>query len=345
MKLKNLVSILLVIVMVGLLIYGFNLYRKTFVSNTSFNEREVYVTIPTNSTHEDIEKILTPYIKDFAQFDAVFQQISYNQGYFPGRFLLKKGMSNYDLIQALKYNVPVKLTFNNQETLEKLVSRLASQIEPDSITLIQTFLDPEFLEVNNFTKDNVLSMFIPNTYEFYWNTSALKVRNQMQKEYSRFWNEERRSKAKALGLTPAEVSVLASIVQKETAKVDERPKVAGAYLNRLNQNMLLQADPTVVFSKKLLTNDFDQIIKRVYLKDLKLNSPFNTYLYKGLPPGTITMPDISSIDAVLNPEKHNYIYFCASVDRMGYHEFAENLAEHSKNRDKYTAWLTKNNIE
>jgi len=345
MKLKNLVAILLVIVMTGLLIYGFSLYRKTFVSNTSFSEREVYVTIPTNSTHEDVKKILTPYVKDFDQLDAVFQQLSYDQSYFPGRFLLKKGMSNYDLIQALKYNVPVKLTFNNQETIEKLVSRISSQIEPDSIALMNVFLEPEFLKENNFTKEDVLSMFIPNTYEFYWNTTPLKVRNQMQKEYTRFWNEERKQKAVKLGLTPNQVITLASIVQKETAKVDERPRVAGAYLNRLEKGMLLQADPTVVYSKKLLTNDFDQIIKRVYLKDLKLDSPYNTYMYKDLPPGPIAMPDISSIEAVLNPEKHNYIFFCASVERMGYHEFAENLAQHNVNRDKYSTWLDKNNIK
>lgn len=345
MKLKNLVSILLVIVMTGLLIYGYSLYNKTFVSNTTFNEREVYITIPTNSTHEDVKKILSPYVKDFEQLDAVFQQVSFDQSYFPGRFLLKKGMSNYDLIQALKYNVPVKLTFNNQETIEKLVSRISSQIEPDSIALMNVFLDPEFLKENNLTKDDVLSMFIPNTYEFYWNTTPLKVRNQMHKEYTRFWNDERKAKAEALGLTPTEVVTLASIVQKETAKVDERPKVAGAYLNRLEKGMLLQADPTVVYSKKLLSNDFDQIIKRVYLKDLKLDSPYNTYMYKDLPPGPIAMPDISSIDAVLNPEKHNYIFFCASVERMGYHEFAENLAQHNVNRDKYSAWLDKNNIQ
>nr|WP_297307533.1 endolytic transglycosylase MltG [uncultured Flavobacterium sp.] len=345
MKLKNIASIILIVVMCGLLIYGYNLYTKTFTSNTNFSEREVYVTIPSNSTHEDVREILSPYIKNFDEFDKVFHEISYNKSYFPGRFLLKNGMSNYDLMQALKLNIPVKVTFNNQETIEKLVSRISSQIEPDSISLLEVFLDPEFLKENNLTKENALSMFLPNTYEFYWNTTPLRVRNQLHKEYTKFWNEERKTKAKKLGLTPAEVSVLASIVQKETAKVDERPKVAGTYLNRLKSGMLLQADPTVVYSKKLLTNDFDQIIKRVYLKDLKLDSPYNTYIYKGLPPGNIAMPDITSIDAVLNPEEHNYIYFCASVDRMGYHEFAENLSEHNKNRDKYTSWLTKNNIE
>lgn len=345
MKLKNLISIVVVAIMCGLLFFGYSLYRKTFVSNTKFSQRSVYVTIPTNSTHEDVKKILTPYVKDFELLDKVFQQVSYDQSYIPGRFLLTKGMSNYDIIQALKTNNPVSLTFNNQETLAKLVSRISSQIEPDSISLMETFLEPKFLEENNFTKDDVLAMFVPNTYEFYWNTTALKVRNSLHKEYIKFWNDDRKAKAKALGLTQSQVTILASIVQKETAKEDERPRVAGAYLNRLNQDMLLQADPTVVYSKKLLTNDFDQVIKRVYLNDLKLNSPYNTYMYKGLPPGLISMPDVSSIDAVLSPEKHNFIYFCASVEKMGYHEFAETLQQHNVNREKYTAWLNKNNIE
>ena len=186
---------------------------------------------------------------------------------------------------------------------------------------------------------------MPNTYEVYWNTSPLKIRNLLQKEYIRFWDEQRKQKAEDLGLTQVQISSLAAIVQKETAKVDERPKVAGAYLNRLNRDMLLQADPTVVYAKKALTNDFDQIIKRVYLKDLTLDHPVNTYKYKGIPKGLIAMPDVSSIDAVLNPEKHNYIYFCASVERMGYHEFATTLEEHAKNRQKYTTWLDQQNIE
>src|SRR5690606_2290371 len=153
------------------------------------------------------------------------------------------------------------------------------------------------------------------------------------------------SLAAKLQLTPLQVSTLASIVQKETSKVDERPKVAGAYLNRLAKDMPLQADPTVVFAKKMILKDFDTIIKRVYLKDLSLDNPYNTYQYKGLPPGPIAMPDVSSIEAVLNPEKHDYIYFCASVERIGYHEFAKTLEEHARNRQKYTQWLNENNIQ
>src|SRR5690606_26380978 len=153
------------------------------------------------------------------------------------------------------------------------------------------------------------------------------------------------SLAAKLQLTPLQVSTLASIGQKETSKVDERPKVAGAYLNRQEKDMRLQADPTVVFAKKIILKDFNTLIKIEYLIDLSLDNPYNTYQYKGLPPGPIAMPDVSSIEAVLNPEKHDYIYFCASVERMGYHEFAKTLEEHSKNRAKYTAWLNEQNIK
>ena len=263
----------------------------------------------------------------------------------PGRYLIEKGNNNYRIVKALRRSIPVKLTFNNQETLEKLLQRISSQVEPDIADLYQTFTEPAFLEEMGMTKENVLAMCMPNTYEVYWNTTPLKIRNLLQKEYIRFWNQERKTKAKSLNLTQVQVSSLAAIVQKETAKVDERPRVAGVYLNRLHNDMLLQADPTVVYSKKALTNDFDQIIKRVYLKDLVLDHPFNTYKYKGIPQGLIAMPDESSIDAVLNAEKHNYLYFCASVERIGYHEFANTIEEHAKNRDKYTAWLNEKEIK
>src|SRR5690606_31212397 len=162
-----------------------------------------------------------------------------------------------------------------------------------------------------------LAMYIPNSYEFFWNTSADVFRARMLKEYKRFWNEDRLNKAKSLNLSPLQVITLASIVNKETAKVDERPRVAGLYLNRLNKNMLLQADPTVIHALKLHSGDFSTVYKRVLYKDLELDSPYNTYKYTGLPPGPITMPDISSIDAVLGPEKHNYYYMVADVEHFG----------------------------
>jgi UPF0755 protein len=191
----------------------------------------------------------------------------------------------------------------------------------------------------------VLSLFIPNSYEFFWNTSADKFRDRMAKEYRKFWTPERLEKAKKQNLTPLEVTALASIVHKETVKSDERPKVAGVYLNRLERGIKLEADPTVIFAVKNNANDFTLEIKRVLYKDLETDSPYNTYKYAGLPPGPIAMPDVTALDAVLNPEKHNYIFFCASVTNFGYHEFAVTAAQHEVNRQKYVAWISKQGIK
>jgi UPF0755 protein len=188
-------------------------------------------------------------------------------------------------------------------------------------------------------------MFIPNTYELYWNTTATKFRDKMIKEYRNFWNDERIAKAKAQGLTPAEATILASIVHKESVKKDERPRIAGVYLNRLHKGILLQADPTVIYAVKKKSNDFKQVIKRVLNKDLQVASPYNTYYSAGLPPGPIAMPDITAIEAVLNPEKHNYIYFCASVTRFGYHDFAVTQAEHEQNAKKYYNWINSQGVK
>jgi UPF0755 protein len=201
------------------------------------------------------------------------------------------------------------------------------------------------LKENGFNEENVLVMFIPNTYDIYWNTSAVKFRDKMIKEYNKFWNKERTAKAAAQGLTPIQATILASIVHKESVKKDERPRIAGVYLNRLKLEMPLQADPTVIFAMKKKSNDFNQVIKRVFYNDLIMKHPYNTYVNIGLPPGPIAMPDITALEAVLNPEKHNYIYFCASVDRFGYHEFAATLAEHNVNAKKYSDWIISQGVE
>ncbi len=345
MNLKRLVTLLAVLGLVIVSIYGYILYDSAFSKSIQNWDEKQYFTIPTNTSYQEVRQLLEPYISDLEKFDKVSGQTNYDSNVISGRFKLKNGMSNYDVVQALRKNVPVRLTFNNQERLEDLVGRIASQIEPDSLSLLASFTDPDFLQESGFTKETVLAVFMPNTYEFYWNVSPLKVRNTLHKEYMRFWTTEREEKAKALGLSPVEVAVLASIVQKETAKNDEKERVAGVYLNRLNTGMPLQADPTVVFAKKKYTNDFTQVIKRVYHKDLEIPSPYNTYQNAGLPPGLIFMPDVSSIDAVLNAEKHPYMYFCASVDRLGYHEFAQTLAQHNENSKKYSRWLNNQGIK
>lgn len=346
MNIKKIVSIASVVVVTALIIYGYLLYRDIFASNTKFSEKELFVHIPTNSTFEDVKKIMSPYVKDMDRFIKVAEKKSYDtKTDKAGQFLLKKGMNSNDIINSLRQNVPVQLAFNNQERLQDFAGRIGSQIEADSTSLMNAFKDKKFLEENGFTDVNVLSMFIPNSYEFYWNTSAEKFRDKMAKEYRKFWNAERLAKAENLGLTPLQVSVVASIVHKETVKKDERPRVAGVYLNRLNKGMKLEADPTVIYAVKLQANDFNRVIKRVLYQDLETNSPYNTYMYAGLPPGPIAMPDITALDAVLNPEHHDYLYFCASVTNFGYHEFAITPAQHEVNRKKYVAWINAQGIK
>ena len=314
-------------------------FVKFFTSNTNFDKDEVYVQVPTGSTYTDVVKIISPYIKNMNDFEVITKLRSFPNNVKSGRFLFKKGMSAFQLVGAIRRNIPVKLAFNNQERLENLCERVSSQIEPDTTKLLATFRDTLFLKENDFTKDNVFAMFLPNTYEVYWNISAEKFRSKMLDEYKRFWTKERIAKADALNLTPVQVITLASIVHKETVKKSERPTVAGVYLNRLNIGMPLQADPTVIYALKLRDKNFVQIIKRVLYNDLFINSPFNTYQNIGLPPGPIAMPDVDAIDAVLNPTKHDYLYFCASVEKFGYHEFASTITQHNVNAKKYADWL------
>mgnify|MGYP003562376444 FL=1 len=345
MNTKKIFAIISVIVVTILIVYGYVMYREIFAKNTKFDQNEIFVNIPTNSNFNDAKAILNPYIESMSRLEKVAEKKSYSENVKAGRFLIKKGMNSNDIINALRQNVPVKLAFNNQERLEDFAGRVGSQIEADSTRLMASFTNKKFLADNGFTQENVLALFIPNSYEFYWNTSANKFREKMAKEYRTFWTEERIAKAKAQNLTPIEVSILASIVHKETVKQDERPRVAGVYLNRLRKGMKLEADPTVIFAVKKSTNNFDTIIKRVLYKDLETVSPYNTYMYATLPPGPIAMPDISAIDAVLNPETHNYIYFCASVTNFGYHEFAVTGAQHEVNRQKYVKWINAQGIK
>lgn len=345
MKLKKIIAIIAVVLVTAASIYGYIIYRNIFAANTNFDKKEIYVNIPTDSDFDKVVGIMTPVVKDMDRFKMVAEKKSYIHNVKPGRFLIKNGMNSNDIINSLRQNVPVDLAFNNQERLEDFAGRISTQIEADSLSLLNAFRDKKFLEENGFTEENVLSMFVPNSYEFFWNITAEKFRDRMIKEYRKFWTPERIAKAEKLHLTPIQVSILASIVHKETVKKDERPKVAGVYLNRLDRGMKLEADPTVIYAVKKASGDFNRVIKRVLYKDLETDSPYNTYKYEGLPPGPIAMPDITALDAVLNPEKHNYIYFCASVTNFGYHEFAVTPAQHEVNRQKYVAWVNSQGIK
>ena len=340
--------ILLFIVFAGLMaggIFAYMVYGAFFTPNTKFNNDEAYVYIGSKDNFEEVKKTLSPLLEDMGTFEQAADRKGYSTNIKGGKYVLRKGMNNNDLINALRSgNNPVKVAFNNQETLESLAGRIASQIEADSISLLEVFKDRAFLKEAGFESGHELTPYVPNSYEFFWNTSAEKFRERMVNEYKRFWNEERKAKAQRIGLSPEEVVALASIVHKETAKVDERPRVAGLYLNRLRKNMLLQADPTVIFAIKKHTGNFDTVIKRVLYKDLELDSPYNTYKYAGVPPGPIAMPDISAIDAVLSPEKHDYLYMVANVEDFGYHKFAKTAAQHNRNKVQYIRWINAQNI-
>lgn len=345
MKLKKILIICSIVLVTVASIYGYILYRQIFADNTNFSQEKFFVYIPTDANFEKVVEVMKPYLKDMERFKMVAEKKSYPTNIKSGKFLLKNGMNSNDIINSLRQNVPVDLAFNNQERLEDFCGRIGTQIEADSLSLLRAFKDKKFLDENGFTEENVLSMCIPNSYELFWNINATKFRDRMAKEYRKFWTAERIEKAKDLNLTPIQVSILASIVHKETIKKDERPRVAGVYLNRLARNIKLEADPTVIYAVKKNSNDFTLVIKRVLNKDLLTDSPYNTYKYFGLPPGPIAMPDITALEAVLSPEKHNYIYFCASVTNFGYHEFAENPAQHELNRQKYVAWISKQGIK
>ena len=345
MNIKKIITIVSVVLISVLMIYGLILLNQIFSANTKFTEKEVYVYVPTDSKYDDVKKILAPYVENINRFDLVASKRGYDENVVPGRFLLTKDMNSYALVKAMRFNSPVKLAFNNQERVEDLAGRVGSQIEADSLSLLTSFKDSIFLKENGFNEENILAMFIPNTYEVYWNTSAVKFRDKMIKEYRNFWTKERVAKAEKQGLTPIDATILASIVHKESVKKDERPRIAGVYLNRLRAGMPLQADPTVIYAIKKKSNDFEQVIKRVFYNDLTMSHPYNTYNNLGLPPGPIAMPDITALEAVLAPEKNDFIYFCASIDRFGYHEFAATYEEHTKNAKKYSDWINSQNVK
>lgn len=342
-------KILVAVLILGIIafgIFGYYVYNSVFSSNTAFDSKQEVIYIPTGANFQTVIDSLRPMVKDLESFSLVAQKKGYAERVKPGRYILEKGMNNNELVDKLRSgNTPVKVIFNNQERLEDLAGRISTQIEADSSALLESFKNAEFLNENELDTRSALGLYIPNQYEFYWNTSAEEFRERMKKEYDRFWNEARLKKAKEINLTPQEVTVIASIVQKETAKVDERPRVAGVYMNRYRNGWKLDADPTVIYAIKERTGNYDTIIKRVLYKDLKLDSPYNTYKYRQLPPGPIAMPDISSIDAVLNYEDHDFYYFVADVENFGYHKFAKNLAQHNRNKREYIRWINKQGIK
>ena len=335
-------SILLVfgLLIVIALVIGYRLYQTVMRPNVNPpGETTSSLYIPTGASYEQVIDSLksSKLIIDMDAFEWLANQKNYPEHIHPGHYVLKKGMSNNHLVNMLLggLQTPVKVTFNNMRDVRMLAGRISQQIEADSLSLVGLLSNPDSLQTIGFNTKTIPALFLPNTYEFYWNTSARKFVDKMRQEYDKFWNDERTEKAKAIGLSPIQVSTLASIVDKETNKTDEMARIAGVYLNRLRDGWLLQADPTLVFA----VGDFE--MKRVLNVHKEVDSPYNTYKYKGLPPGPICIPSLASINAVLNAEKHNYYYFCAKEDFSGYHNFAKTLNEHNRNAERYQRELNK----
>ncbi len=343
-RLKKL-SYFIILILVIASIYFINAFFLYFSDNTNFNHNQSSFFIDSDDNIDSLAINLKPYLKSINNFVKVSKKKGYTNNIKPGKYSIKKGSSNNDIINNLRTNrLTVNVVFNNQERLEDLVLRISKQVMTDSLSLLKGFLDPDFLNQNGFNSLNALSMYIPNTYDFYWHVSPEKFRDRMWKEYNSFWNEELEIKAKKINLTKIEVYILASIVQKESIKQIEKSRIAGVYVNRLKKNMKLQADPTVIYAIKKESNNFKQIIKRVLYKDLKIKSIYNTYYNRGLPPSPICMPDLSTIIAVLNPENHSFLYFVADPENPGFHLFSKSLIQHNRNKKKYINWLNKNKL-
>lgn len=341
-------KILWAIALIGLVIaayFAYFVYGAMFKANTAFNNDEAYIYVPTNASYQDVREQLEPLLIDIDKFDALATQKKYTTNLKAGKFVIKKGMSNNDIINSIRIgNQAIKVSFNNQESITKLAGRISQQIEADSISLVQAMTDSAFFKSSGFSDKTALGMYIPNSYEVFWNTSGEEFRDRMLKEYNRFWNSDRHAKAKALGLSKDEVMALASIVYEESKQSSEQPRIAGVYLNRIRIGMPLQADPTLKFAAYKLPQYKNTVIKRVLNVHKEIESPYNTYKYAGLPPGLIAMPDISAIDAVLNYENHKYLYFAANAKKPGFHKFAKTLAQHNVNAREYQRYLSSQGI-
>ncbi|WMJ73399.1 endolytic transglycosylase MltG [Cytophagaceae bacterium ABcell3] len=322
--------------------FTFYFWQIFFSPNFALQRQEGYVYIHSGDTFKDVMHTLENegLLHDKLSFAFISKILGYQEKVKPGRYQINKKENNLTVVRRLRSGeqTPVRIIFNNIRLKEDLAKRLGNNLELSHEEILNKLNDPELTSSMGFDTTTIVSMFIPDTYEMFWTVSAEKLINRMHSEYKRFWNDERLAKAEAIGLSPTEVSILASIVEAETKMNDEKPRVAGVYINRLNKNMLLQADPTVVFA----TGDFG--IKRVYKETTKIDSPYNTYMYPGLPPGPINIPSRTSLDAVLNYEKHNYLYFCAAPDFSGYHVFAKTYNEHLRNARKYSKALNQSNI-
>ena len=337
-KKRKFLLVLLISTSVLAISLTFYFYQLFFSPNTMVDsDREYMLKIPSNAVFKQVSNQLydDKVINDAISFAFVSKVLGYQEAVKPGLYKIDPKMTNLELVRMLRSGaqVPVKVTFNNVRTKEDLAEKITANLEVTPDQFLALIQDSVYIRKFDFEEETIMSMFIPNTYEFWWNTSPEALFDRMYREYQTFWTEERKQKAQAMGLSQKEVSTLASIVQAESQKSDERPRIAGVYLNRMKIGMPLQADPTLVYA----TGDFT--LKRILNVHKEIDSPYNTYKNAGLPPGPINLPDINSLNSVLNPESHGYYYFCAKEDFSGYHAFAKTLTEHNANARRYQAAL------
>ncbi|MBX2911250.1 MAG: endolytic transglycosylase MltG [Cyclobacteriaceae bacterium] len=331
----------LILFLVGstlLITFTFYFYQILFTPNVLVDRDDRLFIIKPGATYRQVLEDLGrgKFVNDMVSFGFLARLYGYDKSIKPGRYLLQRNMTNIQAIRLLRAGIqePVNITFTHVRLISELGEKITKNLGIGPGEFYQAL--NEFIAVNKegFTKDNILCMFIPNTYEVYYDISAKGLVERMNAEYKRFWNGQRARKADSLGLSPIEVSILASIVQAEAVKDDEAPLIAGLYLNRLKKGIPLQADPTLVFA----VGDFS--LKRVLNEHKEVDSPYNTYRHAGLTPGPINMPRIVMIDAVLNARQHDYLYMCAKEDFSGYHNFSATLAQHLVNARNYQRALT-----
>lgn len=341
---KKVIISITIILLLMLLAGGYLAYKTIYQPNVNLGDKKSqFIYIPTGSKFEDVVRILNEnnILKSTSSFEWLSEKKKYKDAVKPGKYRVLATMNNNALINLLRAGIqePVEINFNGLHNVEQLISRVGRRIEADSIALLKAVQDNNYLNKYGFNSNNLQAVFIPNTYQFFWNTSVDDFFDRMAKEYKTFWTEERRKKTKQIGFSQTEVAVLASIVQGEQCCDNEEKKIiAGLYINRLKQEMPLQSDPTVIYA----IGNFN--IQRVSTEQTRFQSPYNTYVNKGLPPGPIGFAQASSIDAVLNYSKNDYIYMCAKEDLSGKHYFSKTYEQHQIYRKKYRDALNARNI-
>jgi UPF0755 protein len=337
-KAGTIIVIIILIAMIG----GGYFYYKNWLQPNTVKAGKLY--IPTGSDYSQMMDSLRPFLKDAASFEWLAKQKKYHDNIKPGRYTIHKGEGNNAIIGRLRIGEQdeIAIKIGNYSSIYELAGKMGALLETDSAKLMAAMTQADFAQ--GYDPSELIFFYFPDTYNFHWNTSATQFVNRMKKEYDKYWTDAKKQEATNMNMTPLQVTTLASIVQLESAILEEQPRIAGLYLNRLKIGMKLDADPTVIYALKK-AQGFTTKIQRVYYKDLAIESPYNTYKNKGLPPSPICMPNKSAIEAVLHPAKHNYLYFVADPQKPGYSIFASTLAEQEVNAARYRDWANQNNVK